>query len=500
MVTKGATRTFGSWIAIMVAIFLVFATWSFASPVGSSPDDDFHLASIWCANDSTELCADSQQLGNKRVSAALLKANCFAQQENISAECQVEQEIFAQIALVETSRGNFYGQYPGLFYSVMGLFAGEDIQSSVILMRLFNSLVFVLLIGGIFLGVDKPYRSKIALTWLITLVPLGLFIIPSTNPSSWAVMGVGTAFFSLYTSWEQVGWKRIFLNFIYVISLCLAAGARSDGAAFIVVATVAALALQRPWKNLLSWWSAIPALGVLTAVVVFLRSGQSAVLETGFVTSGEAPVYGAVEIFFGNILNLPSLWLGAFGSWGLGWLDTQMPAMVWIFSGATFVCLLFLAIAGGRSRELWIFSVVAFTLVSVPLYLLQKSLAPVGAEVQPRYILPLLVLLAAVAIVGFTLKPLSLSKNQWVIVALSLSAAQSVALYFNLRRYVNGGSGGPNLDADSQWWWAMPFGPMTIWLIGSFAFTLCAYLVLRTFSEKKAPISEGIDAQPIQQA
>jgi hypothetical protein len=494
MVTKGAIRTFGSWIAIMVAIFLVFTTWSLASPVGSSPDDDFHLASIWCANESTELCADSQQLGNKQVSAALLQANCFAQQENISAACQEEQEIFAQIALVETSRGNFYGQYPGLFYSVMGLFAGEDIQSSVILMRLFNSLVFVLLIGGIFLCVDKPFRKKIALTWLITLVPLGLFIIPSTNPSSWAVMGVGAAFMSLYTSWKQVGRKRILLNFIYVISVCLAVGARSDGAAFIVVATAAALALQRPLKNLLSWWSVIPVFGVVTAVVVFLRSGQSAVLETGFATSGEAPTYGFVEILFGNILNLPSLWLGAFGSWGLGWLDTQMPAMVWIFSGTTFVCLLFLALAGGRSRELWIFSAIAFTLVIVPLYTLQKSLAPVGAEVQPRYILPLLVLLVAVAILGFTLKPLYLSRNQWAVIALSLSAAQSVALYINLRRYVNGGSGGPNLDADAQWWWVIPVGPMLVWLMGSLAFSFCAYLVLRSFSEKRAAISQEISA------
>ena len=28
---------------------LALACWALASPVGSSPDDNFHLASIWCA-------------------------------------------------------------------------------------------------------------------------------------------------------------------------------------------------------------------------------------------------------------------------------------------------------------------------------------------------------------------------------------------------------------------------------------------------------------------
>ena len=29
-----------------------------------------------------------------------------------------------------------------------------------------------------------------------------------------------------------------------------------------------------------------------------------------------------------NLLNAPFLWTGAFGEWGLGWLDTGMPAIV----------------------------------------------------------------------------------------------------------------------------------------------------------------------------
>ena len=31
-----------------VTMFVTGATWALSSPAGSSPDDDFHLPSIWC--------------------------------------------------------------------------------------------------------------------------------------------------------------------------------------------------------------------------------------------------------------------------------------------------------------------------------------------------------------------------------------------------------------------------------------------------------------------
>jgi len=52
------TRRF-RWIYLApVLMVLALSAWAFASPIGASPDDDYHLASIWCANESrTDLCA-----------------------------------------------------------------------------------------------------------------------------------------------------------------------------------------------------------------------------------------------------------------------------------------------------------------------------------------------------------------------------------------------------------------------------------------------------------
>ena len=45
------TRTRLRWwrVVLPLALLVVFGSWAVTSPVGSSPDDDYHLSSIWCA-------------------------------------------------------------------------------------------------------------------------------------------------------------------------------------------------------------------------------------------------------------------------------------------------------------------------------------------------------------------------------------------------------------------------------------------------------------------
>jgi hypothetical protein len=53
-----------------------------------------------------------------------------------------------------------------------------------------------------------------------------------------------------------------------------------------------------------------------------------------------------------------------------------------------------------------------------------------------------------------------------------LAAANSIAMYSNIRRYVTGFDVQHlSLDAGAQWWWTgFPIGPTALWLIGSAAF------------------------------
>ena len=47
--SRPGARTVAAWLITCLAAFAALAGWSLASPAGSSPDDDYHLASIWCA-------------------------------------------------------------------------------------------------------------------------------------------------------------------------------------------------------------------------------------------------------------------------------------------------------------------------------------------------------------------------------------------------------------------------------------------------------------------
>ncbi|QIM19287.1 hypothetical protein G7066_13215 [Leucobacter coleopterorum] len=41
-------------IGILLATLVTFGAWALSSPIGATPDEDFHLASIWCGSGERE--------------------------------------------------------------------------------------------------------------------------------------------------------------------------------------------------------------------------------------------------------------------------------------------------------------------------------------------------------------------------------------------------------------------------------------------------------------
>jgi hypothetical protein len=171
-----------------------------------------------------------------------------------------------------------------------------------------------------------------------------------------------------------------------------------------------------------------------------------------------------------NLLSAPSLWMGALGGWGLGWLDTPMPAAVSVLAGAVFWGVFF--VGGGRAslrRGIAIGLAVA-AMWLVPVVLLGQSRMLVGELIQPRYLMPLMIITIGVASARSDIA------RAWrgfraIAVAAALAIANSVALHTNIQRYTTG------LDeftadpgANAQWWWAWAPSPSVVWVGGSLAF------------------------------
>lgn len=484
------------WIhAAPLLAAITLGTWAFASPVGASPDDDYHLASVWCALDGSEACQPGSEETTRIVSDAFAQTRCYAQQPSTSAACLDDEGLALDGSMTETKRGNFDRRYPEVYYAAMHVFAGDDLVKGAVTMRLVNVALFVGLATALASLLSASRRQTLLWGWLVSLVPLGFFLIPSNNPSGWAITGVGTAFLALLGWFESEGKRRWALGALYLVGAVMAAGARSDAAVYVVGATVVASLLtarrSRPWVST----SVLALAGVVVAVGLFASVDQTTVDVDGFkysqpvattatdaVTDGSGDASGApgaeepapegLALIAYNVLMLPFLWTGVWGTWALGWLDTFMPVIVPWSAGAAFVAVGFAGFGVLSWRKLVSLMGVFGVLAALPVYLLAGSGATISTF-QPRYILPLLVLFAMVLVtVPPGMRGVRFGRVQMLMVMGALVLAHMVALQVNIRRYVTGeGEQGFNLDAGAQWWWSdLPVGPTALWAIGTLAF------------------------------
>lgn len=463
---------------------LVLGGWAVASPVGSAPDDDFHLTSIWCANGArTDLCLPGPTPQERIVPPAVLYAPCFGQDSEVTAACQIGYLEQGSEPSVVTHRGSFENNYPPLYYATMNLFAGPDLITSALVMRLVNILLFVGISTVLWVLLPSSRRTSLGWGWLATSVPLGMFLIASNNPSSWAIMGVGFSWLALLGYFESAGRRKILLGATFAITAIMAAGARGDAAIYVVLG--AAIASMLTFRSSRAWWLAtiLPAVLTIVAGLFFLSSQQSGVISQG-LGNGQPSAVGISDplvLTAYNLLSVPSLWAGVFGGWGLGWLDTTMPAIVSIGALSVFVAVAFTGIGVASRRKSIAVVGLAGVLWLLPTYVLVRGLNVVGENVQPRYLLPLLVIMGGLTVLPMARRGLHFGRLQVTAIAVALAVAQSVALHVNLRRYVTGTDNqGWNLNSGIEWWWSgAVVSPMVVWAVGSLAFAALLVILVK---------------------
>ncbi len=464
------------WIHLAPVLALVaLSAWAFASPIGASPDDDYHLASIWCANEArTELCAPDPNTSYYRlVLPGLTSAPCYVADENASATCQKwPRDPKPTLA---AAHGNWIGAYPPLYYFVMNSFASTNIQTSALVMRLFNVALFLALTAALARLLPAALRVPLIAGWAITVVPLGTYLIASNNPGAWAVIGVGSSWLATLGWFRSNGRRAWALGALAIIAVILAAGARTDAAVYSILGLGIASFLASERTRTFALKLLLPAVLVVVAAVFYLSSGYSAVAQdglTGAIPEGATRAPGSVLAF--NAISMPQLWTGVFGSWGLGWRMETWPGfpMVEFASFVVFVGFASLGIQVMHRRKAIMTVALVATLYLLPLYVLTVGMSVVGENVQPRYILPLVVVLGGLLLLTGSSKPLRPGPWHVIPAMILVIGANTIALYTNLRRYLTGFDVEQlSLDSGAQWWWSgFPIGPTALWLLGSTSF------------------------------
>lgn len=477
------------WAAVLVlGALLVVAAWATASPPGSSPDEDFHLTSIWCPTPLDGSCRTRVGAdGGTEVSAphvVVAAAACTAFQEDASGACVDglgNDPVWA-------SRVDD-GLYPGGFYDVMHLFVGDDVSASVTTMRIANGLLAIALFTAVTLLSPASSRRLMTYGFLAVSVPMAVYLIASVNPSGWAFTGIAVAWAAMHGAITQdARGKRYALVGTAVLAAVIAASARADAGAYLGVVSAGVVALhfrtvRRRWRLLV-----LPAVVTAVGVVGFLSASQTDALGGMDGTAGP----GDGNLLFANILELPRLLVGMQTD-SLNWFDTPLPAIAWVPLVLLAGALAFLGLRVVDAPKLVALLGMVAVFATLPLLLLQRSGVPVGLEVQSRYIAPLVPVIMATALWNpRTRAAAALTGGQTVLAYLALVGAHSAVLYIQIRRFVTGlDAGWVNLNYRVEWW-DSPVSPMATWLVGSLGFAVLAlalFLVRRPGIADVAPSS-----------
>ena len=115
---------------LVVAAFAVLVPWALSSPPGSSPDDIYHMQSIWCARGAPDdQCAPGPEADTLLVPSFLVGEPCFARDRAASGACQAH--LWDDLTLVPAPQLNAGGTYPPRYYDAHSYRVGSRPLRSV---------------------------------------------------------------------------------------------------------------------------------------------------------------------------------------------------------------------------------------------------------------------------------------------------------------------------------------------------------------------------------
>lgn len=462
-----------SKIALILALLAMLVTgfgWAISTPVGSSPDDDYHLGSIWCPNPIDDNCetAEGQQgtLISVPEAASGEVMTCYAFNAGKSAACGMGKDDDRYTYSFRYDDGS----YPGGYYRFHHLLVGHDVEGSVIRMRMANVLIAVTLIGTIAALSRSTTRRAMMLAVSAAWFPMGVYFIASNNPTSWAILGLFAYTAAAFSATQSRGWRRwaLFVASIVAALICLAT--RYDSSFYLFVVALA-LTFAIRWDVRSRW----PELALIWAFAVYgvyamLGTGNQAAIPTN---GGEAGAEFSIPHLVWGIASAPRYLAGFYGAfWTPGWVDVPTYEHApYAYSLVAAGAVLMVALKRGSVRK-WLSALVVLgAIIGLPAVFRASGVFPDLFSYQARYILPLYgVLLFLLLAQDLGRGPLFCRAQQVAVIAL-VGVAHSLTLYMTLLRYTRGAADGQprTLLSGIEWWWDIPISPAVVWTLTTVA-------------------------------
>ena len=440
-------RKIRSGMVYAILNFLLLTGWSLASPPGSSPDEDLHLSSVWYLAKYPKVIDPAHPLRDDKIPLRITDSGkCYFNNPNTTSICETDNSL-SDVSYSRVLNG--LGLSPKYYDFLSNFVLPTRIEQSTLLLRIVNSLIASIALFIVVLLTPRSIYIPVLVSWLIANIPLGFFILSSVNPSSWSYI---FSFIFLPLTYKVLSKDRkpnsIAITFTFLVfAFLLAREARFDTLLFGLIFTISLLPMVFNYEQMNKKIKTL--INLLTLVMALLLSlaiwNRSKLVNFRDVKTSN----------WENLTGVPSLITGVFGGWGLGSLETVMPAIVFIGSFVTVISVIFTSLRKINISELTSVILLTFFAFIVPLFVLINSNLRVGEWFQPRYILPIFYVLIALNLI-LIFKTLAIRKLLIYINFLFLISTITfiTALHTVYRRYTVG------LDNYSlifrepdSWWW-----------------------------------------------
>ncbi|QOR48300.1 DUF2142 domain-containing protein [Trueperella pecoris] len=464
------------WLLMALLVVSLVGTglsWILASPIGGSPDDDFHMGSVWCprpAEESCETAVIDGVLNIKVPEPVALAPKCHIMQPDKPASCERPLD-----SRVDAYSPRFdLGSYPTFYYRFHHLLIMESVDASIILMRAVNYLIAVLMLGTIAVLLERKLRYPYLLAMVASWAPMGIYFLASMNPSSWSITGVFSYATAMWGAFEARDERRRWaLTGMALLGALLCFGSRGDAAFYIFVVTMGLLfAIAKKRRDLPQW-----AMGGLLSMIGIYMMGSGGQVDN--VVSSNNYVASPLSAGIRTLMDLPRFFAGLVGfEYGPGWFDIPLNGTVVVLAVILMGTVFFVGLRQGSWRKWMSATMILGAMSGIPVLMVAMGYFTRLGIYQPRYILPLLAVLMFFLLASDGgLRP-RLSIAQEVFIFASFAVVVSYTLHIVLRRYVTGL--GPivpfNLDTSIGWWWDTSISPTTTWLIGTVSIILAVVL------------------------
>jgi hypothetical protein len=457
------------WAFAGLGYALLLVAWAFAGPPGAAPDEAAHAVRAAAAGQgqwegrpaqpfqrSTATTPAQADYLNAQSQAFDVPARlvppppCFAGHPDAPAACAAGADR-AGTSTGTVTATTYATTAPPPLYTLAGLAmrVPQAVLPPVVAGRLVLALVCALLLAGATWSAGLRGSLWPAIGVALAATPTALFLGASLNPAgvtACAAICFAAAVFGLWSAPRR--------GALAIAALSGAALALSRPSGLVVLAIVGAAAVPLVWPR--SLLRAGLALSVTVVLAAALAETAWALAHQPSPPLGGLPVEDALPQVWSRWADVGPQLVGAFGPLGEVRLPAALPA-AWEVLAALVVGA---AVVVGFWRDRLAMALVAAAAVAVAAAAYALVLAPLGWDLQGRFLLAPAAVLPLLA--GFVLHRAGLrSRRDALLIGLVVGAVQLAAFWENARRYAVGRHGPIGLVDTAAW---APAGGWTLWL------------------------------------